>query len=86
MRHDYNPYGAQDEAEERRREAAAYQEAVEEDLDERANNRVGELPDNTLSNEINTLLAMAGDKRGELISDYNVWLFDVCRAVEEQMI
>ncbi|MBD2798370.1 hypothetical protein ID856_17975 [Xenorhabdus sp. 18] len=83
---DYNPYGAQDEKEERDREEAAYQDAVEEDLDNRANERLGKLPDNTLSDEINALLARSGDKRSELMDGYHEWLFDVCRAVEEQRI
>ncbi len=85
MRHfGYNPYGAQDEAEERRREEAAYQDARDEWLDNRANNRLGKLPDNTLSDRVNSLLERTGDKRSELMDKYHEWLFDVCRAVEEQ--
>ncbi|KLU14306.1 MULTISPECIES: hypothetical protein [Xenorhabdus] len=84
MRFDYNPSGAQEEKYERDREESAYQDALDEDLDNRANNRLGKLPDNTLSDEINSLLEMAGDKRPELMDTYHTWLFDVCRAVEEQ--
>ncbi|MDC9598946.1 hypothetical protein [Xenorhabdus anantnagensis] len=87
MRHfDCNPCGAQDEQQERKLEAAAYQDATDEYLDRRANNRLGKLPDNTLSDEVNSLLEMAGDKRSELMNGYHTWLFDVCRAAEEQMI
>ncbi|WFQ80228.1 hypothetical protein PXH59_03410 [Xenorhabdus sp. SF857] len=79
-----DPCWMQDAKYERDREEAAYQDSLDEDLDNRANNRLGKLPDNTLSDEINSLLEMAGDKRPELMDTYHTWLFDVCRAVEEQ--
>ncbi|MDE9519688.1 hypothetical protein KKJ17_18690 [Xenorhabdus bovienii] len=86
MRYERNPYGAQNEQWEQEEEAAAYKEALEADLDKLANDRLGKLPDNTLSDEVNKLLAIAGDKRSELMNTYNDWLFDVCRAAEEQRI
>ncbi|CBJ80308.1 hypothetical protein XBJ2_500016 [Xenorhabdus bovienii str. Jollieti] len=86
MRYERNPYGAQDEQWEQEEEAAAYKEALETDLDKLANDRLGNLPDNTLSDRVNSLLERTGDKRSELMDKYHEWLFDVCRTVEEQRI
>ncbi|PHM22368.1 hypothetical protein [Xenorhabdus ehlersii] len=81
-----DPCWMQDAREERDREEAAYQDATDEHLDKRADIRLGKLPDNTLSDEISSLLAMTGDKRSELMDAHYEWLFDVCRAVEEERI
>ncbi|MBD1229648.1 hypothetical protein [Xenorhabdus griffiniae] len=70
---------------ERLEEDEEYQNALAADLDNRANDRLGQLPDNTWSELINTLLATTGDRQDELIEKYNEWLFDVCRAVEEEL-
>ncbi|MDR0219227.1 MAG: hypothetical protein LBI71_10145 [Enterobacteriaceae bacterium] len=65
-------------------ENEAYWDALSADLDNRANNRLGKLPDNSFSAVINSLLALTGDDRADLIDKYNDWLFDLCLAVEKQ--
>ncbi len=74
MRHfGYNPYGAQDEAEERRREEAAYQDAIEEKQGDQAWEIYQNLPEGTraiFSSEIN-------EKFGEL--------FDTGSEVDEKV-
>ncbi|QTL38754.1 hypothetical protein HGO23_12785 [Xenorhabdus budapestensis] len=87
MRHlGSNPYLRDELKREKAEEKAAYKDAIDEWLDRQANDRLGKLPDNTLSDEVNSLLEMAGDKRSELMNAHREWLFDVCRAAEEKMI
>ncbi|PHM51496.1 hypothetical protein [Xenorhabdus sp. KK7.4] len=84
MRYDRGPYASQDEAWEQQEEKAAHQNAIDEYLDKQANERLGKLSSKTLSDEVSALLKMAGDKRSELLDQHNDWLFDLCRAAEEQ--
>ncbi|WP_237388029.1 hypothetical protein [Xenorhabdus sp. Sc-CR9] len=77
---DHNPYGAQDEAEERRREEAAYQEAIEEDQGRKAWMMYQNLPaevEDILSPKMNALFGEMIENDSDALEGLNNFLYDL---------